>query len=187
MALFRDHLLEGHRVALGGGADELALQLRSLGADVAALPSGDVLDEDAARAWVDAGLPLHALVHDAEPAFRAEGLQPALEQAWIAARAVATGALIPSGTGGKLILLCPRPETGPHADAARAALENLARTLSVEWARHAITAVAVAPGPTTSAVELATFVSFLLSRGGDYLSGCRLDMGVVPPAGSPPE
>ncbi|HEY8625145.1 MAG TPA: hypothetical protein VIL82_03990 [Solirubrobacteraceae bacterium] len=187
MALFRDHLLEGHRVALGGGAVELVSPLRRLGADVAEIPAGVLLDEDAARAWVDADSPIHALVHDAGPAFRTLGLQPALEQAWIATRAVATGALIPSGAGGKLILLCPRPDAGLHADAARAALENLARTLSVEWARHSITTVAVAPGTTTIAQELATFVSFVLSRGGDYLSGCRLDMGVVPIAGTPPE
>jgi NAD(P)-dependent dehydrogenase (short-subunit alcohol dehydrogenase family) len=187
MALLHDHLLKGRRVAVGAGAGELVSHLSSLGADVAEIPAGVVLDEDAARAWVDAGSPIHALVHDADPAFRTQGLQPALEQAWIATRAVATGALIPSGAGGKLILLCPRPETGLHADAARAALENLARTLSVEWARHSITTVAVAPGTTTSAQELATFVSFVLSRGGDYLSGCRLDMGVVAAAGSPPE
>jgi hypothetical protein len=182
MSLLRDHLLDGRRIALTGGSDQpLASRLRRLGADVAALPPDAALDEDAALKWVQAASPLHALIHDAEPALRAEGLQPALERAWIATRAVATGALIPSGTGGKLILLCPRPGTGPHADAARAALENLARTLSVEWARHRITAVAIAPGRATSAGDLATFVSFVLSRGGDYLSGCRLDMGVVPP------
>jgi len=103
MALFRDHLLEGHRVALGGGAVELVSPLRRLGADVAEIPAGVLLDEDAARAWVDADSPIHALVHDAGPAFRTLGLQPALEQAWIATRAVATGALIPSGAGGKLM------------------------------------------------------------------------------------
>jgi NAD(P)-dependent dehydrogenase (short-subunit alcohol dehydrogenase family) len=181
MLLLRDRLLEGRRIALSGGADgRLGSQLHFLGADVAAIPAEAALDEDAARTWVDAGLPLHALIHDAEPAFRQRGLQPALERAWIAARAVTTGALIPSGTGGKLILLCPRPDAGPHADAARAALENLARTLSVEWARHSITVVAIAPGSATSAEELATLACFVASRGGNYLSGCRLDMGVVP-------
>jgi hypothetical protein len=84
-----------------------------------------------------------------------------------------------------VVLLCPRPDAGPHADAARAALENLARTLSVEWARHAVTTVAVAPGSATSAEELATFACFVVSRGGDYLSGCRLDMDVVSVTGSP--
>lgn len=181
MSLLRDQLLQGRRIALGGGADGLLVsQLRVLGAGVATIPADAELDENAARAWVDASSPVHALIHDAEPTFRERGLQPALETAWIAARAVATGALIPSGAGGKLVLLCPRPAVGPHADAVRAALENLARTLSVEWARHSITAVAIAPGSATSAEELAAFVCFVVSRGGDYLSGCRLDMGVVP-------
>ena len=197
MSLLRDHLLDGRRIALTGGSDQslapaltggsdqpLASRLRQLGADVAAIPRDAELDEDAALEWVRTSGPLHALVHDAGPAFAAGGLQPALERAWIATRAVATGALIPPGTGGKLLLLCPRPEAGPHAAAAGAALENLARTLSVEWARHRITTVAIAPGPATSAEDLATFVSFVLSRGGDYLSGCRLDMGAVP-AGPP--
>ena len=52
----------------------------------------------------------------------------------MATRAVATGALIPAGAG-KCVLIAPRPDRGPFAGAARAALENLARTLSVEWAR----------------------------------------------------
>jgi NAD(P)-dependent dehydrogenase (short-subunit alcohol dehydrogenase family) len=181
MPLLRDHLLDGRRVALTGDPDQpLASLLRRLGADVAAIPPDAELDEDAALEWVKETGPLHALVHDAEPAFRAEGLQRALERTWIATRAVATGALIPSGAGGKLVLLGPRPGIASQADAMRAALENLARTLSVEWARHAITAVAIAPGPATSPGEIVTFACFVVSRGGDYLSGCRLDMGVVP-------
>jgi NAD(P)-dependent dehydrogenase (short-subunit alcohol dehydrogenase family) len=177
----RGQLLKDTRIALGGGAEEpLASQLRGLGAHVAAIPAGAALDEDAARTWVDGVAPLHALIHDAAPAFGERGLQPALETAWIAARAIATAALIPSGTGGKLILLCPRPDAGPRAGAARAALENLARTLSVEWARHSITTVAIAPGATTSAEELAALTCFVVSPGGNYLSGCRLDMEVVP-------
>jgi NAD(P)-dependent dehydrogenase (short-subunit alcohol dehydrogenase family) len=181
MSVLREQLLKGRRIALGGGAgDPLASRLRVLGADVAAIPADAELDEEAARAWVDARSPLHALIHDAEPAFRKRGLQPALETAWIATRAVAARALIPSGAGGKVVLLCPRPGLGRHVDGARAALENLARTLSVEWARHSVTAVAIAPGSATSAEELATFACFVVSRGGDYLSGCRLEMDVVP-------
>jgi hypothetical protein len=188
MSLLRDHLLDGRRIAVTGSSDQpLVARLRALGADVAAIPHEAELDEDAALAWAQTSAPLHALVHDAGPAFAAGGLQPALERAWIATRAVATGALIPPGEGGKLLLLCPRPGTGPHADAAAAALENLARTLSVEWARHRITTVAIAPGPATGAKDLATFVSFVLSRGGDYLSGCRLDMGTVPVPPAPAE
>ena len=37
--------------------------------------------------------------------------------------------------GGRIVYLAPPPDAGEHADAARAGLENLARTLSIEWAR----------------------------------------------------
>jgi len=61
----------------------------------------------------------------------------------------------------------------------RSALENLARTLSVEWARHAITVTAIAPGAATSDEEVAGLVAFLLSPAGDYYSGCRFELGAV--------
>jgi NAD(P)-dependent dehydrogenase (short-subunit alcohol dehydrogenase family) len=54
--------------------------------------------------------------------------------------------MIESHIPGRLLFLAPAPDAGPHAPAARAALENLARTLSVEWARFGITAVAITPG-----------------------------------------
>lgn len=65
------------------------------------------------------------------------------------------------------------------ASMLRAALENLARTLSVEWARHGLTAVMIAPGARTTPDQLAELVCFVVSDAGDYLSGCRLDMGSV--------
>jgi NAD(P)-dependent dehydrogenase (short-subunit alcohol dehydrogenase family) len=61
----------------------------------------------------------------------------------------------------------------------RAGVENLARTLSVEWARHAVTVTAITPGTSTDESQLATVVAFLLSRAGDYFSGCRLDLGAA--------
>ena len=69
----------------------------------------------------------------------------------------------------------------PAAGAARtpappAGLENLARTLSIEWARHAITAVALAPGAGTSAPELAAARRLPASPAGAYFSGCLLDL-----------
>ena len=109
----------------------------------------------------------------------AGGLEPltaALERAWVVASAVATAALIPARAG-RLILIAPPPEAGPYAAAARAGLENLARTLSIEWARFTITAVALNPGASTTEDELAGLVSFLLSEAGGYLTGCRLDLG----------
>ena len=103
-----------------------------------------------AAAWARDRAPLHALLYDADAGFGAGGadaLRATLEQAWRAIRAVATGALIEAGAPGRLLMVAPRPDAGRHAPAARAALENLARTLSVEWARYGITAVALWPGP----------------------------------------
>ena len=63
-----------------------------------------------------------------------------------------------SSTAGGRADRLPRARAAPggargatHADAARAGLENLARTLSIEWARYAITLVAIAPGRATPA------------------------------------
>ncbi len=123
--------------------------------------------------------PLHALLFDAARTFGGGGqplLGAALEAAWVATRGVANGALIPGGAG-KVVLIAPRPSGGPFASAARAALENLARTLSVEWARYGVSAVAVAPGARTADEELAELVAFLVSPAGDYFSGCLLELG----------
>jgi NAD(P)-dependent dehydrogenase (short-subunit alcohol dehydrogenase family) len=188
-AAFRADLLDGAAVVVAapGGAGSagaaIAAQLRSLGADVADLPDDILTGEDAAADWARRRAPLHALVIDAAPSFGpggAEALRRMLNVTWRAARAVAVGALIEAAQPGRFLFLAPRPGAGPHAEAARAALENLARTLSVEWARHAITAVALTPGAATTDAELAELASFLVSPAGGYFSGCRFDLGAVP-------
>ena len=77
------------------------------------------------------------------------------------------------------MLIAPRPAAGSFASAARAALENLARTLSVEWARYGVTTVAIAPGARTDRRELAELVCFLVSPAGDYFSGCAFELGAT--------
>jgi NAD(P)-dependent dehydrogenase (short-subunit alcohol dehydrogenase family) len=76
-------------------------------------------------------------------------------------------------------MIAPRPDAGAFAGAARAALENLARTLSVEWARYGITATAITPGKATTDDQIAQLVCFLVSPAGDYFSGCRFSLGVA--------
>jgi NAD(P)-dependent dehydrogenase (short-subunit alcohol dehydrogenase family) len=204
---FRADLLGGRRVAAAGGAAGggvaaggaaaggvavLILQrLRALGAWVESVDGEVLLDEDAAAAWMRARAPLDALVFDGGESFGEGGperLRTALEVAWRAARAAATGALIEAESPGRLLFIAPAPAAGPYAEAARAGLENLARTLSVEWARFAITAVAVTPGVATTEAELAELVCFLVSPAGGYFSGCRFDLGAVspPPSASAP-
>lgn len=180
---FRAGLLDGRRVVwAGGGGEAILAQLRQLGAWVDSIADEVLLGEDAAASWVGERLPLHGLVYDGGVEFGAgggQGLQDALRLAWLATRAVATGALIPGDGPAKIVLVGPRAGAGPHAEAARAGLENLARTLSVEWARFAVTVVAVCPGAQTAEPALAELVCFLLSPAGEYFSGCRFDLGAV--------
>jgi hypothetical protein len=63
------------------------------------------------------------------------------------------------------------------AGALRAALENLARTLSTEWARHQLTTVTLAPAAEGAADEVAALVAYLASPAGAYFSGCVLEVG----------
>jgi NAD(P)-dependent dehydrogenase (short-subunit alcohol dehydrogenase family) len=177
----REQLLHGREIALAGAVrGSVRTALAAAGAELHELSSD--LDEDGAAEWARTRTPLHTLIYDGGAAFDgggAEGLSAALERAWVAARAVATGAQIPGEAGGKIVLIAPAAGAGPFAEAARSGLENLARTLGVEWARYKITATAVAPGERTTGEQLATLVSFLASPAGDYFSGCRFDLGIV--------
>ena len=104
--------------------------------------------------------------------FEGAGEVPAvLDEAWDAIR----GAL----RDGQLIVLIAPPPGDAQAEAARAGLENMARTLSIEWARRAIRPVAITPGRTTSPAEIAELVAFLASPAGAYYSGCRFDLGAA--------
>ena len=102
-------------------------------------------------------------------------LRRAADDAWIATRAVANAAWIePQEPGGKVILVAPRPNDGVHAEPARAALENLSRTLSIEWSRYGIRTTTITPGEEWSDEEVAGIVAYLVSPAGDYFSGARL-------------
>jgi NAD(P)-dependent dehydrogenase (short-subunit alcohol dehydrogenase family) len=176
--VFREGLLTGRRIAVAGAPDDpITDELRGLGAELVAFPGG--LDEAAAQAWAAEQASLSGLLCDVRGVFASDGLQPALQFTWSAVRAAAVGALIPGEAGGKIILLAPGAGAAPYAEAVRSGLENLARTLSVEWARYAITVTAIAPGAETNEGELAALLSFLISPAGDYYSGCRFELGAV--------
>ena len=178
--LFRPGLLEGVPVALAGPVrPRIEDTLAALGADTRPL---DVQSDDDAPPEARG---LHALVIDAAAGFAGAReaddelapLRTAADNAWIATRAVANAAWIgPQQPGGKVVFVAPGPGDGPHAEAARAALENLARTLSIEWARYGIRTTTIAPGASTSDEDVAGVVAYLVSPAGDYFSGARLDL-----------
>ncbi len=146
--VLRSGLLGGLDVVLAGHVDGLEEVLAGLGADVQRL-AGEPLDEQAVAAAAAALERATVVVCASGGAMRAAadpaaGLRAAVEGAWIATRAIVSEHLSAGGFG-KVLLIAPRPGDGPDAAAAGAALENLARTAGVEWARLGIRVVTVAP------------------------------------------
>jgi NAD(P)-dependent dehydrogenase (short-subunit alcohol dehydrogenase family) len=195
-ALLRAGLLDGLAVLIASADDErgshptfgaivgdscsaLGARVYELDARVAdgdlAVPSGvDVLIVDAAS------------LYDAASASRA-GLRACLDGAWETSQAVANAAFIEPRRAGRIVYLAPRSVAGASsstglADAARAGLENLARTLSIEWARYQITTATIAPGASTTGEQVASLCAFLASPAGGYFSGCLLDLRGAAPA-----
>jgi citronellol/citronellal dehydrogenase len=180
--MLRAGLLAGTVVATAGGAARVASACAALGATVVALEA-DPNDEEALAAAAATLGPVATLVCDAAAPFVAaggaiDGLRAGLDQTWNATRAVANAVWRP-GEGGKLVLLAPRPRDGAHAGALAAALENTARTLSIEWSRYAIRTTAVLPGDATADEDVAALVAYLASPGGDYFSGCAFTLGAA--------
>jgi NAD(P)-dependent dehydrogenase (short-subunit alcohol dehydrogenase family) len=195
----RAGVLEGTAILLAGPAAEPASG--SLGERVgetcsglgARLASVGLLDEESRsleEAGVDAGIDeaverigsIDVLVIDARALFAAAGahtrgaLLGCLEASWNATRGVVNRVLLERGAGGRIVYLAPSPLDGAHARATVAGLENLARTLSIEWSRHRVTTVTVAPGIDTSPEQVAAVVTYLASPAGAYFSGCLLDL-----------
>lgn len=177
-ALFRPELLADRIVIVAGPQDH---GLANASATVLAWGAAELADEASAEAAAADALARHrrldALVYDGADAFARGGLRHTLDTGWLAVRAVAASAFIPEARGGSVALLAPGPGAGPHAEAARAGLENMARTLSIEWARFGVRPVAVTPGPATTSEELGALLVYLLSPAGAYFSGCRLSLG----------
>jgi citronellol/citronellal dehydrogenase len=178
----------------------------------------DIREEDAVEALVDGVLERHGrldvLVNNAGGQFLspAEAITPKgfrtvielnVEGTWLMTHAAATRAFIPQG-GGKVLSVTLSPHNGMpgmvHSGAARAAVENMMRTLAVEWARFGIKTVALAAGHfatetlltkypqsvvdnvarsiplqrTGRAEEMAWLVAYLASPAGDFFSGTTI-------------
>ena len=181
----------------------------------------DIREEDQVDALLDTVLERHGqldvLVNNAGGQYMtpAEDITPKgfrtvirlnVEGTWLMSHAAATKAMIPGGRGGKIVNVTLSPHHGlpgmAHSSAARAAVENLTRVLSIEWARFGIRTTALAAGhfatetlrtkypkPVVEGVaqtvplgrlgteeEFAWAVAFLASPGGDYFSGAVLTM-----------
>ena len=96
---------------------------------------------------------LDMLVVDGADLFAVGGLGACLEGAWEAYRVRSSnGAFLPAARGGRIVYLAPGGRGRRAYRRTRRApdLENLARTLSVEWARHTITVVTIALGNSTA-------------------------------------
>ena len=196
-ALLRAGVLEGTSIVCAGSrggpfGEEVARACAALGARVTTWAQG----EEAADT--------HVLCYDGAAAFAAkagerEALDACLADAWESTRALVAARLLelygeenaggraqdgrggsapgdPAGHPSRIIYIAPRARSGAFADAARAGLENLARTLSIEWARYGIRTVAIAPGAEVSAAEVAALVAYLCSPAGGYFSGSLLDL-----------
>lgn len=167
--ILRPGLLAGVRVAIDAPAESnLFPELQSLGAEVTPVdgePTALVLD---CSGWLPGPEP------------GTEPLQQLLDRVWQAVEAVANRAFIAAGEGGQIVFVAPAQRDRFGVPAAVAALENLSRTLSVEWARYRITVSTVAPTELTSDAHLATLVAYLLSSAGAYFSGARLDLNALP-------
>jgi hypothetical protein len=106
------------------------------------------------------------------------GPRDVLDGAWLALRPLSRAWIDGGQPGGKLLLIAP-PPSDAGAEASRAGLENLARTLSIEWSQYGIRTAALLPGEATGPAEVAELAAFLASRAGDYYSGCHFRMGAT--------
>ncbi len=124
---------------------------------------------------------------------------------WLMSHAAATKAFMPAG-GGKILSVTLSPHNGMpgmvHSGAARAAVENMMRTLAIEWSRFGITTCSIAAGQfatetlltkypkelveniantiplgrTGRPEEIAWLLTYLASPAGDYYSGTTITL-----------
>jgi citronellol/citronellal dehydrogenase len=180
----------------------------------------DIREEAAVETFFDRLLERHErldlLVNNAGGQFMspAEAISPKgfrtvidlnVQGTWLMTHAAATKAFIPQRRG-KVLSVTLTPHNGMpgmvHSGAARAAVENMMRTLSIEWARFGIRLCAIAAGQFETETlrtkypqvvvdnvsrtiplqrlgqpeEMAWMIAFLASPAGDFLSGAVISI-----------
>ncbi|HEV2998735.1 MAG TPA: SDR family oxidoreductase [Solirubrobacteraceae bacterium] len=167
--------------AVGAGCEELGARVSYCVPDAQEEEPVD----GAVREVLEATGAIDVLVVDGAALFARGGeaqaaLRACVDASWNVTRAVVNVAFLPVRRGGRIVYLAPALESParPRAGPARAGLENLARTLSIEWARHGITTATIAPGRAgdSSADEVAALTAYLASPAGAYFSGCLFDL-----------
>jgi len=194
--------------------DKTVAEVEAIGARALAVPA-DIRDEDQVHHLIDVSLArfgrIDTLVNNAGGQFSAPAEQItkrgwravhdlALDAAWSVTREVAVRAMIPQ-RGGAIFFLAFSPRRGiasmVHASSARAALENLAAGLALEWSRFGIRTICIAPGTIATdglaehysaddrtqwqaavpmrrfgtADEVSGVIAFLASPAGGYVTG----------------
>lgn len=182
--------------------------------------SMDIRDEEAVDALLDGVLERHGkldvLLNNAGGQFLSpaeaitpKGFRTVIELnvvgTWLMTHAAATRAFIPQG-GGKVLSVTLSPHAGMpgmvHSGAARAAVENMMKTLSVEWSQYGVKLCALAAGQFGTETlrtkypavvvenvaktiplgrmgteeEWAWLVAYLASAAGDFYSGATITM-----------
>jgi len=212
----------GARVVVCGRRAEPLEETVSLAEDGHVEARGcDIREEDQVASLVDGVLERHGridlLVNNAGGQYLspAEDITPKgfrtvirlnVEGTWLMTHTVATRAMIPDARGGKILNVTLSPHHGlpgmAHSSAARAAVENLTRVLSIEWARFGIRLASLAAGQFATETmrtkypkqvvegvagtiplgrlgteeEFAWLIAYLASPAGDYFSGAVLTM-----------
>jgi citronellol/citronellal dehydrogenase len=207
----------GARVVVCGRREEpladTKAAVEAAGGECLAVPA-DVREPDQVERVLDEALarfgPVDVLVNNAGGQFTAPAEEisdggwravhrSSLDAVWTVTRETAVRSMIPNRRG-VLVFIGFSPRRGiagfAHAAAARAAVENLAAGLALEWSRYGIRSVCVAPGTIRTeglagygeedaarwerAVplgrlgtpeEVAAVIAFLVSAGGAYVTG----------------
>jgi len=220
-AVAREYGRTGARVAIAGRRAEplkdVATELEAAGVEVHAVPGIDVREPDQVSALVDAVLErferIDVLVNNAGGQFAAVPEDISLkgwravhrlnvDAVWDLTRTVAERSMIPNRSG-LVVFIGFSPRRGMplmvHSSAARAALENLAGGLAIEWSRYRVRAVCVSTGAIDTAAfrgygdafveeatrtaplgriatpeEVASTIAYLSTSGGAYITGTTI-------------